>query len=400
MNSSLILVRSILVVLLVLLARVPAHSEEQSGPTTTPSSEKTSDEKTPGPAGGNLIVPKTDAKTDGVQEGESAQPGEPSRTYVIKQGDTLWDISNTFLKDPFLWPFIWKANPVITNADLIYPGNTLTIPDLAPIERALGGTPVEQEQLVEKQSPSEKPAVEASAPASEEAPAPANKLIIPDEGPIPIIDKYSMLNAGFVNPEESRDLVVGSPDEKTIMGYDDLVYVTIRSRENAAIGDRFLIFSQKNKVKHPITGRKFGNLIRVLGVLQLVEKGKSNTFTARVTLSFDAIERGSMLTPYQEPTLVYTSQQKAKDISGYILEVVDTRTINGQIDIIYFDKGTANGVEPGDRFLVYTNPEKKIYPRILIGEAQVFLVKEHTSTAIVRKSTDTMARGNIVDFKK
>jgi hypothetical protein len=41
------------------------------------------------------------------------------------------------LKDPFLWPFIWKANPYIANPDLIYPGNNLAIPSLAPIERAL-----------------------------------------------------------------------------------------------------------------------------------------------------------------------------------------------------------------------------------------------------------------------
>ncbi len=407
-SSSFTLVRRFLVVLLILLAPAAARSQEQSQPTiTAPSSAKTSPDQAqaPTPAEGSLIMPKTETKTDAGQAG-TAQPKEANGTYVIKQGDTLWDISNTFLKDPFLWPFIWKANPTITNADLIYPGNTLIIPNLAPIERAIE-TPAEQEQLVEKETPAQKPVVgasarapEASVPAPEEARAPANKLIVPDEAPVPVIDKYSMLNAGFVNPEESRDLVVGSPEGKTIMGYDDLVYVTIRSKENAAVGDRFLIFMQQNRVKHPVTGRKFGNLIRVLGVLQLVEKGKSNNFAARVTLSFDAIERGSMLTPYQEPTLIYNPQQKAKDISGYVLEVVDTRTINGQIDIVYLDKGTAEGVEPGDRFIVYTNPEKKIYPKIMIGETQVFLVKEHTSTAIVRKSTDTIAKGNMVEFKK
>jgi hypothetical protein len=58
-------------------------------------------------------------------------------TYTIKQADTLWDISNTFLRDPFLWPLIWKVNPYITNPDLIYPGNTLVIPSLAPIEQAI-----------------------------------------------------------------------------------------------------------------------------------------------------------------------------------------------------------------------------------------------------------------------
>ena len=48
--------------------------------------------------------------------------------YVVVKGDTLWDISDSALKDPFLWPLIWKENPFITNPDLIYPGQVFTLP--------------------------------------------------------------------------------------------------------------------------------------------------------------------------------------------------------------------------------------------------------------------------------
>ena len=102
-----------------------------------------------------------------------------------------------------------------------------------------------------------------------------------------------------------------------------------------------------------------------------------------------------MLTPYQEPALVYDSKErKSKDVSGYILEVLDGRTINAQIDIVYLDKGNADGVEPGDRFMVYPGRNKKEnFARHTIGEARVFLVKEHSATAIITKSTEPDGKG-------
>ena len=45
--------------------------------------------------------------------------------YVIKKGDTLWDLSQRFLEDPFLWPRLWQSNQYITNPHWIYPGNPI-----------------------------------------------------------------------------------------------------------------------------------------------------------------------------------------------------------------------------------------------------------------------------------
>jgi hypothetical protein len=414
------LVHSILVVLLIMFLSSGLPAQEQNQPATDQNQEQPQEktEATEQPAEpqnqqkqppdipktqGTLVMP-TAAENGEVERSERrTEPAddESGRIYIIRPADTLWDISHAFLKDPFLWPFIWKANPYITDPDLIYPGNRLAIPSMAPIEQAL------QEQAHRGPSGEAGPALLTKRAPREEAVSPepdtsGSKLVLPEEGPRPLISKYSMLSAGFISQDESSDLIVGSKAGKTIFGYDDIVYVTIRSKADAVVGDKFIIYQPLNKVKHPISGDVFGRLVKVLGILELTEKGESETYSARITLSFDAAVKGSMLTPYQEPALIYNKdiREKSAPISGYILEVMDTRTINAQTDIVYLDKGSVDGVEAGDRFIVYTKTDREEYPRYSVGEVLVFLVKEHTSTAVVRKSNNTLARGDVVEFRK
>jgi nucleoid-associated protein YgaU len=59
-------------------------------------------------------------------------PEPESKFYTIQKGDTLWKIATTFYGDGSKYPSIVEANlEVIKDADLIYPGQNIRIPELA-----------------------------------------------------------------------------------------------------------------------------------------------------------------------------------------------------------------------------------------------------------------------------
>lgn len=67
------------------------------------------------------------AATGGASAGTAAASGK-GVSYRIKRGDTLWDISSTYYRNPWLYPIIAKANG-IQNPDLIIAGARLFIPE-------------------------------------------------------------------------------------------------------------------------------------------------------------------------------------------------------------------------------------------------------------------------------
>jgi nucleoid-associated protein YgaU len=46
-------------------------------------------------------------------------PAEGARVYTIQKGDTLWDLAQKDLGDPYLWPRIWDQNRYVLDSHWI-----------------------------------------------------------------------------------------------------------------------------------------------------------------------------------------------------------------------------------------------------------------------------------------
>ena len=118
---------------------------------------------------GDLIIPGDVIELDADAEATEEAPQENDGTYVIKSGDTLFEIGQKFNVD---YQKIMEWNNL--SSDLIYAGKTLIVAaSAAPATETVEEAPEVQEAPAVEEAPEvqEAPAVEEQAEVVEEAPA-------------------------------------------------------------------------------------------------------------------------------------------------------------------------------------------------------------------------------------
>jgi LysM repeat protein len=97
---------------------------------------------TSGPAKATTVAERvhTDAKVTLASKTHRTQ--STSRSYTVRQGDTLASIAQRFYGSSNKWTWIYHANTnVIHNPNVIYPGEHLRIPSSAPVMTAVHHQP-------------------------------------------------------------------------------------------------------------------------------------------------------------------------------------------------------------------------------------------------------------------
>jgi hypothetical protein len=302
---------------------------------------------------------------------------QETKEYKVLKGDTLWDISKKELSDSFLWPKIWKENPSITNPDRVYPGQIIIIPLylLRP----------------------EKKEVEAAAPAPPPPPAPPTQVVEKETPPPavklrPLVDRNLLIASGYIVPAVHRvGTITGAPSGRTLYGVNDKVYVG--TDESAEPGDKFYVIRAGQTVYHPVTKKKVGYVVQILGIAEITQLKYGET-EAKIIQCFGDIVSGDLLDNFYEitPPLVEGDSFRKPDIEGVILASENMRLLNSNFDIVFIDKGKQDGVEIGDEFRTLERTEGgHIVPS---GVIQVINYKDTTATAVVKKADEPISSGN------
>lgn len=327
---------------------------------------------------------KVETPADGDREREVVY-------YTIVKDDTLWDISTTFLEDPFKWPKIWRKNPYIKNPHLIYPGNVLRITEdgIEVVDRR----DLSELEVVKLEPAEEKVVVLEPAPEPEPVP-PAPKVVDP-----------RMVRQGFIATDEVASVgsIVAARDEKNMMSRDDRVFASLDRAPGS--GERFTIFTLGAKVTHPTTGDELGRMVEVLGILKVTDVHEE-VVEGDIEASFREISPGAKLMPYEEFSHQVEITEPAGQVDGVVLGSVEGKQELAAGDIVYIDKGSSEGLARGNLMRIYRKttlpvdaPEeskKHKLPFTDVGTLVVLETDPGTSACFVLESLRAIHRGDMV----
>jgi len=292
--------------------------------------------------------------------------------YTVVKGDTLWAISEHFLRSPWLWPEIWYANPQVTNPHLIYPGDIIKLIYVDGKPRLM----VERSRNI-KLSPEIKVLPHA-------APIPALPLDLIDD----FLTRNRVLEPGVL---EAAPYVLAGDDQRILSG---------KGNDFFARGDFSELYSGYNVYRNtgvyinPDDGEVLGVRAKDIGAgkLKSIEVDIAQFGTTR---SVEEIRPGDRVMPTGEIVInsIFYPKSPSQDVSGLIIDLEDGLTKVGNLDVVAINLGDRNGMESGTVLAIYKAGHSV---RDIVAKEVVTLPAQRVGLLMVFRSFEKMSYGLIL----
>lgn len=254
------------------------------------------------------------------------------KSYVVKKGDTLWEISGIFLNQPWLWPKLWRLNPEINNPHLIYPGDELRLvfdeqgqPMLVKGKPELKWSPKIRKQLKDQN------------PVS----------TLPLHAIAPYIRYDSVKSAAEL---EGLPRIIGS-DEGYKSSIDGLkVYIN----SDLTIGQSYGVYHKGDAIVDPKTNENLGYNIRLVGTGKATNTGdmsKMQPSTIYIDGAKREIRSGAFVIPVnegQQYPSIFTMRAASQTLEGLIVSSVAKLREFAKFDVVMINKGSSQDMQVGD----------------------------------------------------
>lgn len=299
------------------------------------------------------------AATLNAAAGIQLQDHAPDR-YTVAKGDTLWDISARFLKDPWKWPELWQLNrEQVRNPHLIYPGDTVLL---------VRG---EQPQLLLERDALETVKLSPQARAeTTEQPAAAIPSI-PHEAIASLLNQGGLVNDGEL---AGAPRILGSSEGRVLFGAGDRVYATA----NDPSVPRWEVVRAGAAVIDPDSGEPLGNLLIHIGMMHMVEPGQPALFEIDKT-NQEVLERDRLYPYFGDSTLAFAPHAPDRPIQAKIAATLSGAKLTGTYSSVVLNKGFKDGLEVGHVLGVYRTAPSLADPRCLRAEKLAFLAGRSNS---------------------
>jgi hypothetical protein len=249
--------------------------------------------------------------------------------YVVKTGDTLWDISKVFLRDPWYWPEIWYVNPQVQNPHLIYPGDVLKLVYIDGQPRVTLGERGTESGGGKKLSPQVRREQLSQAITA-----------IPYDVIASFMGRPTLLDSSQV---KSAPYVVAMRDGHVIGAEGNEIYA--KGIRSAAADSRYSVIHVDEKLYDPEDGDLLGYSGSYVGSGPVATTGDP----AKVVLtdsSREALQGDKLFPESVDVNVDVVPHAPASDVKARVL-ALRNHTVMGQYQVIALNRGQRAGLEPG-----------------------------------------------------